>query len=56
MKVVFWNPTTEEFKVIPSGFIKVPSLYFSITIHGFGYDHVTDDYKMIQLVHYFEDE
>ena len=55
MKVVFWNPTTEEFKVIPSGLVNVPGLDFSITIHGFGYDHVTDDYKMIQVVHCFKD-
>jgi molecular chaperone HtpG len=45
--VVFWNPATEEVKVIPPS-----QLEFSCRImdHGFGYDHVKDDYKIIQYV------
>jgi molecular chaperone HtpG len=52
-KCVFWNPTTDEFKVIPSSpFLSQlsqsryvdPMVYFS----GFGYDHVRDDYKVIR--------
>ena len=55
MKVVFWNPTTEEFKVIPPCLPAVPGLRFSIAINGFGYDRVTDDYKLIQNVIGFEE-
>jgi len=52
-KCVFWNPTTDEFKVIPSSpFLSKlsqsryvdPIVYFN----GFGYDHVRDDYKVIR--------
>jgi len=54
-KCVFWNPTTDEFKVIPSSpFLSQlsqscyvdPIVYFN----GFGYDHVRDDYKVIRLL------
>jgi len=45
--VVFWNPATEEVKVIPPS-----QLEFSCGVmdHGFGYDHVRDDYKLIHYV------
>ncbi|PNX73296.1 F-box protein [Trifolium pratense] len=55
-KFVLWNPTTEEFKVIPPSPIEFePSdLDLLWDIHGFGYDHVRDDYKLIRkIVYYF---
>nr|XP_027186170.1 uncharacterized protein LOC113784233 [Cicer arietinum] len=40
-KCVFWNPTTDEFKVIPlSLFEYVPYHDTMKTFHGFGYDHM----------------
>ena len=45
--VVFWNPATEEVKVIPPSQFEFSS---GIMDHGFGYDHVRDDYKIIQYV------
>jgi len=54
-KCVFWNPTTNEFKDIPSNpFLSQlsqscyvdPIVYFN----DFGYDHVRDDYKVIQYL------
>ncbi|GAU16041.1 hypothetical protein TSUD_339120 [Trifolium subterraneum] len=61
--VVLWNPSTEEFKVIPNGsiehlilkvcppgtvFEELPVIPAFFGIHGFCYDPVTDDYKLIR--------
>ncbi|AET03605.1 F-box and associated interaction domain protein, putative [Medicago truncatula] len=43
--VVLWNPATHEFKLVPTDLIAPPPDYStSETLHGFGYDHVQDDY------------
>ncbi|CAJ2634235.1 unnamed protein product [Trifolium pratense] len=54
-RLVLWNPTTREFKVIPrSPLVYVPPhRHPRHTLHGFGYDHVTDDYKVIRFVDSF---
>ncbi|XP_004514373.2 F-box protein CPR1-like [Cicer arietinum] len=55
-KCVFWNPATDEFKVIPpSLFDYVPYHDTMVTYHGFGYDHVRDDYKVIRRLDFFLD-
>ncbi|GAU20119.1 hypothetical protein TSUD_140190 [Trifolium subterraneum] len=53
-KVVFWNPATEEMKVIPPSPVEsVTRLrYHKPQIHGFGYDYVRDDYKLIRYVRF----
>jgi molecular chaperone HtpG len=51
-KVVLWNPTTREFKVVPPSpfkYLQPPRFPFYV-LHGFGYDRVADDYKVIQFV------
>ncbi|WVY99172.1 hypothetical protein V8G54_031323 [Vigna mungo] len=52
-----WNPPTSEFKVIPpSPFVYVPDyMHVLITYHGFGYDCVRDDYKVIRKLAYIDD-
>ena len=52
-----WNPATSEFKVIPpSPFENAPHcIHIDISYHGFGYDYVRDDYKVIRQVLYFVD-
>ncbi|XP_058782099.1 F-box/kelch-repeat protein At3g06240-like [Vicia villosa] len=53
--IVFWNPSIQQFKVIPpSPGESVPryQMFLSI-INGFGYDHVSDDYKLIKHIYYF---
>ncbi|XP_045797792.1 putative F-box protein At3g16210 [Trifolium pratense] len=51
-RLVLWNPTTLEFSVIPrSPFVYVPPHghpYYEL--HGFGYDHITNDYKVIRFI------
>jgi len=55
-KTVFWNPTLEEFKIIPpSPFLfRSPYQHFVVNPLGFGYDIVRDDYKLIRCVGYFD--
>ena len=46
-----WNPATKELKIVPPS--PVQFLYyksFSFDIHGFGYDRVNDDYKIVRHV------
>ncbi|MCH89351.1 LCR-like protein [Trifolium medium] len=38
-RIVLWNPTMKKFKVIP------PKFGVSVTLYGFGYDNIADDYK-----------
>lgn len=54
-EIVLWNPTTDEFKVIPHSIVVdfVPPYRDNLKhLHGFGYDSVNNDYKIIRLVHY----
>ncbi|XP_058726193.1 F-box/kelch-repeat protein At3g06240-like [Vicia villosa] len=48
-KIVFWNLSTKEFKVLPPSPIESQPPYykFGFTLMGFGYDNVRDDYKVI---------
>jgi molecular chaperone HtpG len=52
VKCVFWNPTTNEFKVIPSSPFLSQSRYMTplVPFHGFSYDHVRDDYMVIRYL------
>ncbi|XP_058742565.1 F-box/kelch-repeat protein At3g06240-like [Vicia villosa] len=51
IRVVLWNPTTGEFKVVPTSPNEfVPDMDFDAAQYGFGYDSFSDDYKVIQCV------
>ncbi|AET00914.1 putative F-box domain-containing protein [Medicago truncatula] len=47
-RVVLWNLATKENKIIPSSpFASQPSLNY-LHLHGFGYDHIRNNYKLIR--------
>ncbi|KAL2337220.1 hypothetical protein Fmac_011666 [Flemingia macrophylla] len=55
--VVLWNPTTKQFKVIPTARLSQglgTGFSFSLNIPGFWYDHVNDDYKLLQKASRFK--
>ncbi|WVZ02218.1 hypothetical protein V8G54_023024 [Vigna mungo] len=53
---ILWNPAINEFKVIPPSPFDYVADFMEIVIvyHGFGYDCVRDDYKVIRKVVYAE--
>ncbi|AES77779.1 putative F-box domain-containing protein [Medicago truncatula] len=52
-RVVFWNPTTDEFKIVPISLREsVRHVDVEITRHGFGYVSIADEYKLIRQVMY----
>lgn len=55
---VVLNPTTREFEELPdSGFYKMDHENFLIyTMEGFGYDFVTDDYKVVIITFFRNNE
>ncbi|KEH16628.1 putative F-box domain-containing protein [Medicago truncatula] len=52
--VILCNPATEEYQVLPPSPTESPVLYEEVYyyVHGFGYEHVRDDYKVIRYVSY----
>jgi len=51
LTVGLWNPATKEIKVIPSCVADLSPRVLALPhLHGFGYDYVRDDYKVIQRV------
>ena len=56
--IVLWNPATEEFKVVPHSHQPYENIEFNPRPFAFGYDPVTNDYKVIRIARYpiyFED-
>ncbi|XP_058776578.1 F-box/kelch-repeat protein At3g06240-like [Vicia villosa] len=49
-KIIFWNLSTKDFKVLPPSPIESQPPYykFVFSLMGFGYDHVRDDHKVIR--------
>ncbi|CAI8605695.1 unnamed protein product [Vicia faba] len=54
-KIVLWNPTIQEFKVIPSNHVP-PYVGIVDWLHGFGYDYVRDDYNVIRFAEFYIDQ
>jgi len=55
LKVVLWNPAIKGFKIITPSSVELCLVqphfrWFDFCVHGFGYDHLTDDYKVIRHV------
>ncbi|KAK8282364.1 hypothetical protein V6Z11_D08G022100 [Gossypium hirsutum] len=52
-RILLWNPTTRKYQVLPSTEIEFPSPPIRCsrsTYYGFGYDPVSDDYKLVRIV------
>ena len=59
-RVLLCNPTTDELKVIPRSPTKSPrsptetqEVYVVESVHGFGYDCVKHDYKVLQHIEFY---
>ncbi|AES99953.1 F-box protein interaction domain protein [Medicago truncatula] len=50
-RVVLWNPTTNEFRLLPLP-EKNPAWKLFADHYQIGYDHIKDDYKMIRCTRY----
>jgi len=51
-RVLLWNPTTDESKVIPRSPTKSQQVDVYVSVHGFGYDCVKHDYKVLQHIQF----
>ncbi|KAH1108849.1 hypothetical protein J1N35_012617 [Gossypium stocksii] len=52
-RILLWNPSTRKYQVLPSTeieFSSPPIRYSRSTYYGFGYDPVSDDYKVVRIV------
>ncbi|MBA0708444.1 hypothetical protein Golax_023565 [Gossypium laxum] len=52
-RILLWNPSTRKYQVLPSTEIEFqspPIRCSSSTYYGFGYDPVSDDYKLVRIV------
>ncbi|KAF7154356.1 hypothetical protein RHSIM_Rhsim01G0117900 [Rhododendron simsii] len=54
--LAIWNPSTRRCQMLPFTEIEYPgyNIYFQHEMYGFGYDSVTDDYKMVRFVQFFQ--
>lgn len=50
--VVLWNPSTRKSRRLPYAAVEFPNQprYFVNRVYGFGYDSVSDDYKLVRIV------
>ncbi|GMI74198.1 CONSTITUTIVE EXPRESSER OF PR GENES 1, CONSTITUTIVE EXPRESSER OF PR GENES 30 [Hibiscus trionum] len=53
-EVSLWNPSTRRSQMLPTARIRFspPRLSFRVIFYGFGYDHISDDYKLVRLVQF----
>nr|POF06191.1 f-box/kelch-repeat protein [Quercus suber] len=48
---ILWNPSIHKSVFLPSPGVRFPSSYEPMEYLGFGYDPITDDYKVVRLVY-----
>ncbi|GMN36501.1 hypothetical protein TIFTF001_006057 [Ficus carica] len=57
--VALWNPSTRRYRKLPVSDIEFPPGNFPIVqfiVYGFGYDPISDDYKLVRMVQFFGDD
>ncbi|XP_073133728.1 F-box protein CPR1-like [Henckelia pumila] len=49
---VFWNPFARSYRVLPDSSMEPPpgSGFYALVSYGFGYDSITDDYKVLKVM------
>jgi F-box interacting protein len=59
-EIAFWNPNIRKHRIIPDLPIPIPdpsesnSIPFCFCVRGFGFDPLTDDYKLLRICCFFE--
>ncbi|XP_045822489.1 F-box/kelch-repeat protein At3g23880-like [Trifolium pratense] len=53
--IILWNPFIEKIKELPP-FQKQQNLYHGHMTYGFGFDYLTDNYKVVVLCYYIHDD
>lgn len=48
---ILWNPSIRKAIVLPSSGVKFPLSYLPMECLGFGYEPITDDYKLVRIVY-----
>jgi len=55
---ILYNPATRKHRELPFSSIEFPDSDFLLLceriVYGFGYDHVHDDYKVVRIIQFFE--
>ncbi|GMI74199.1 CONSTITUTIVE EXPRESSER OF PR GENES 1, CONSTITUTIVE EXPRESSER OF PR GENES 30 [Hibiscus trionum] len=53
-EISLWNPSTRRSQMLPTARIRFspPRLSFRVIFYGFGYDPISDDYKLLRLVQF----
>ncbi|KAL4620483.1 hypothetical protein ACB092_06G157600 [Castanea dentata] len=49
--LILWNPSIRKAISLPSPVVNVPLFFKAVDHLGFGYDPITDDYKIVRLVY-----
>ncbi|GMN36515.1 hypothetical protein TIFTF001_006080 [Ficus carica] len=56
--MAIWNPSTKRYWALPVSFpgLSHPSRYFHLVMIGFGYDPISDDYKLLRKINLNDQE
>ncbi|KAL5726595.1 hypothetical protein ACHQM5_009626 [Ranunculus cassubicifolius] len=52
---VLWNPCTKEFRILPESPCVSDDFSVFCLLHGFGYNPVTDDYRVVKVYQFFNE-